>query len=926
MWQQTLIGTFWSITEMTRRRRQQCTTSGMFVSHAKIRIIGLGGKSRKRRPHRRRLGVKEVVRMPCLLPTAVTVFLGLIAVAGGAGMSVIGYIPKTVKNLTESPDSANGSWFHLGLSKSGSDYAVNTCSYVGPVVMAVGLFSMIVACVFYCEILDKYAILVPDRRSAIYDKDELYEVIVGEMKKSYAQTLITAYSKAAERSLLADNQSSSGEYQPEPAYASKPKEPLTLEQQIDIECEGYTPSPPVPHKKYSVIQARIQRLRSEDNWLKTSSLPNIRRTASIKRVGRIGGKIKDSRTLSYDYTMDEARLRRKSMMLRSLVQWNSESSDMLANKQRRYSSVKALPSQRRGSWDAVSHAGFGSFPLTRLIQRRGTFACGDMKTRRMKFLLLLEASESQDAIPDSASVDGRATVAGIRRNSFIPYTTCDKFIADEAKRTMKDSRRPSVNPFSFTNRFNTTVPPPGARRHSFFPIRRDDKIFVSDVNEHRRHSFNPICVNNTLKPEYAANAEGRRASFNPDTLDKGSERRSSHIPSQNSKYLCVPGFETELYTERRPSTSEDTEEGNLDGSGVSDPCQFTGQVFQQDERRVERRHSSFNPIVVNVSPGGSESRTSIKVPKILINAELPSRFLTVPPQDYYMEERERRHSFNNTASTTKYNPPTAAASPKTIEKSPSQRISFKLSPEDSSSSISSSHQPIPKMNAKTQKAGAEPVRPSSFKQEMIVFKPLPRADSRSVSPLSNISCCGSERLGSDRSMNTSRTVSISSDRSVRTAISKSPSTVVSVEGVSPFGSFHPISPSEHSATTTLAADVIAMQISNIEDFEREHEILSADTSGVTNSFRNVRGRGRSRRFVVQADSPGSTSSGPATLTPSTITDANAAIQRSKSASSLPVVALSPQSPHIYARVPKPTSPLVSRHKAESGSEFDKNCS
>uniref|UniRef100_A0A2C9L171 Uncharacterized protein n=1 Tax=Biomphalaria glabrata TaxID=6526 RepID=A0A2C9L171_BIOGL len=896
----------------------------MFVSHAKIRIVGLGGKSRKRRPHRRRLAIKEVLRMPCLVPTSVTVFLGLIAVAGGAGMSVIGYVPENLeKNLTV---GSNKSWFYLDLSSDTNYYALKTCSYVGPIVMAIGLFSMIVACVFYCEILDKYAILVPDRRSAVYDKEELYEVIVGEMKKSYAQTLITAYTKAAERSLLADNQSTSSEYQPEPTYTTKTKEPLTLEQQIDIECEGYTPSPPIPHKRYSVIQARIQRLRSEDNWLKTSSLPNIRRTASIKRAGRIGGKIKDSRTLSYDYTMDEARLRRKSMMLRSLVQWNSESSEMLANKQRRFSSVKALPSQRRGSWDVVSHAGYGSFPLTRLIQRRGTFACGDMKTRRMKFLLLLEASESQDALPDSASVDGRATVAGIRRNSFIPYTTCDKFIADEAKRTMKDSRRPSVNPFSFNNRFTTSGPQPGARRHSFFPIRREDKIFVSDVNEHRRHSFNPTCVNNTLKPEYAANADGRRASFNPDSIqDKSGERRPSHIPSQNSKFLCVPGFENELSMERRPSASNADEVGNSDGAAALDSTssiatsQASSQVFQ-DDKRVERRHSSFNPVLKVSQAGTTETNTNLKVPKITINIEPPSRFLTVPSQDYYMEERERRHSFT-TSPTTKCNPSTAASS-KPIDKSASQRISFKLAPEDPTSS---SYQAAHKSTLKSHKVGAEPIRPSSFKQEMVVFKPLPRSDSRSMSPLSNISCCGSERLGSDRSTNVSRTASISSDRSVRTAISKSPATIVSVEDAL---SFQVNSPSDHSTTTQVSL-VKDVQSPHISDFEKKSDTPS-DAPEVLiqlNSFRNMRDRGRSRQFVLQqTDSPGSTSSGPATLSPSTITDANAAIQRSKSASSLPVVTLSPQSPHIYARVPKPTSPLVTRHKAYPGSDYDTNCS
>ncbi|CAL1529845.1 unnamed protein product [Lymnaea stagnalis] len=899
----------------------------MFVSHAKIRIVGLGGRSRKRRPHRRRLAVKEVVRMPCLLPTTVTVFLGLVAVAAGAGMSVIGYVPSHGHGHNATA-AMNSSLPHNGSPSDVTYYALKICSYVGPVVMALGLFSMIVACVFYCEILDKYAILVPDKRSANYDRDELYQVIVDEMKKSYAQTLITAYSKAAERSLLMDNQSSSGDYLPEPIFPCKPNEPLTLEQQIDIECEGYTPSPPVPHKRYSVIQARIQRLRSEDNWLKTSSLPNIRRSASIKRAGRVGGKIKDSRTLSYDYTMDEARLRRKSMMLRSLVQWNSESSDMLVNKQRRFSSVKALPSQRRDSWGVVSHSGYGSFPLTRLIQRRGTFACGDMRTRRMKFLLLLEASESQDAIPDTASMDGRATVTGIRRNSFIPYTTCDKFIADEERKTIKDSRRPSINPFSFNNRFGNTVPQPGTRRHSFFPIRREDKIFVSDINEQRRHSFNPIGVNNTLKPEYAAQQDGRRASFNPDG-DKCAERRPSHIPPQSSRFLRVPGCDAELYTERRPTSSLEDQTESFENQ---EPL-CHGQGFQ-DDRRVERRHS-FNPVVrVSVSSSGGESvAPNAKVPKITINVESPSRFLTVPSQEYYFEERERRHSFN-TPTTTK-NASLTAASSKPIEKSIPQRISFRLGP-DSTSGVSfpPNSQAACKSTLKISKANIEPVRPSSFKQEMVVFKPLQRADSRSMSPSSNVSCCGSERLGSDRSMNTSRTTSISSDRSAKTTLTGSPSTVIAAEGVLSYGTFDKTSP-QHPYGTAKECD-----LKSPPTFCGEDEILVAESSNLetrTNqpgllrksaSFRDARGRGRLRYNVVQTDSPCSISSGPATLTPSAITDANAAIQRSKSSSSLPVgmATLCPQSAHSYARVPKPTSPLVARHKTQSASSPEKKFS
>ena len=83
------------------------------------------------------------------------------------------------------------------------------------------------------------------------------QVIVGEMKKSYAQTLITAYTKAAEKNLLSADTShtaSDSLIGGDPGVAALRPEPLSLAQQIDLECEGYAPSPPIVNKSYSVIQ------------------------------------------------------------------------------------------------------------------------------------------------------------------------------------------------------------------------------------------------------------------------------------------------------------------------------------------------------------------------------------------------------------------------------------------------------------------------------------------------------------------------------------------------------------------------------------------------------------------------------------------------------------------------------------------------
>ncbi|CAG5133780.1 unnamed protein product [Candidula unifasciata] len=884
----------------------------MFVSHARVRIVGLGVKSKKRGPHRRRLAVEEVVRMPCLLPTTVTVVLGLMAVAGGAGMSVIGYVPSYMTHNLTRLLQANGS---LPESHSGYDtrfLTLKICSYIGPVIMAIGMFAMIVACVFYCEIMDTYAILVPDKRSAVYDKDELYEVIVGEMKKSYAQTLVTAYSKIADRNLVTDNQSSSADGLPEQIFPVKP-DSLTLEQQIDLECEGYTPSPPIPNKSYSVIQARIQRLRSEDNWLKTSSLPNIRRSVSFRRAGRVGTKITDSRTLSYDYTMDEARLRRKSMMLRSIVHWNSGSSELLTQRQRRYSSVKALPSDHRRSLDDISRQpGYGSFPLTRLIQRRGTFACGDMRTRRMKFLLLLEASESLEGVNDHKPAEGRPKVTGIRRNSFIPYTTCDKFIAGEERKTSRDRRRSSVNPFSFGNRFGNTIPQPGTRRHSFYPIRRDDKIYVGNPNEQRRHSFNPIGVNNTLKPEYVGKGEGRRGSFNPDGhYERAGEMRSLQVPPQSSRFLQVPGLDP--YMEGRPSVSL---EGQPVDSGHSpSACGLnylpSSTPSCHSDRRVERRHS-FNPsarmISSSVSKGGETTR--LKVPKITVSEDLSptGRFLVVPSQDSYGEQKERRHSFN-TAQNIKPAPSNTLPR-KPGDKLASHRLSFKQRHEAGAAPVTQT-----KSFLHALKPASEPASLACYAQEMVVIEPY--SESRSASPCSNVSCCGSEKIWSEPSATTSRTQSISSDKSAKTVLSTSPVSVIAAERMLSYGTFQtPSSPKDGSSD-----DKMTHPKSNIRhvpllspvslDLDLSFESVGSSAGSrflpKSSSARSSRGK-RKPQEEVFTDSLTSISSGPATLYPSVVTDANAAIHRSKSASALPAVGVEVKRSHtiqttLYANIP-----------------------
>ena len=88
-------------------------------------------------------------------------------------MSVMGYLP--VGNLTSVAK----------IPKDAHYYATKSLSYAGPILMGCGFFAIIVSCVLYCEIIDRYAVLMPNKPDTTLKRQDLLQMILGEFKKSY---------------------------------------------------------------------------------------------------------------------------------------------------------------------------------------------------------------------------------------------------------------------------------------------------------------------------------------------------------------------------------------------------------------------------------------------------------------------------------------------------------------------------------------------------------------------------------------------------------------------------------------------------------------------------------------------------------------------------------------------------------------------
>ncbi|XP_046372491.1 uncharacterized protein LOC124146299 [Haliotis rufescens] len=250
----------------------------MFVPHARVRLTGVPapgrrrrGAARRQRAARRKLKLKEHLRMPCLLPTCASCLFGLVVLLGGAAMSLVGYHPMfadghdprgnhTVTTTEGSVTLRYTMYRHPG---------IKALSYLGPIFMGCGLFIMIIAGVLYCEIIDKY-VNIEQEKTLKLPKEELYEIIINELRKNYF------------RGIEVPLPNINGE---RPRSNSIKK---TLFKALSISTPALLLTPEISRrwqKRTNMLSRKYQEEVQEkiklklfptgDTWVKTSSLPNI---------------------------------------------------------------------------------------------------------------------------------------------------------------------------------------------------------------------------------------------------------------------------------------------------------------------------------------------------------------------------------------------------------------------------------------------------------------------------------------------------------------------------------------------------------------------------------------------------------------------------------------------------------------------------
>ncbi|CAE1302402.1 unnamed protein product [Acanthosepion pharaonis] len=153
--------------------------------------------SRRRRPRqkeRRPFKLADFIHIPCLLPTLVGTLIGSLISVGGITMSILGYYPETsilsqgLRLPPKPPDPPKNP--HL-----------KVLAYIGPPVMAMGAFTVIVSCVMYCEFRDKYLRVEDDIKIRGLKKDAVYELVVESFRRNYFRGIALPFEDSKLKSL-----------------------------------------------------------------------------------------------------------------------------------------------------------------------------------------------------------------------------------------------------------------------------------------------------------------------------------------------------------------------------------------------------------------------------------------------------------------------------------------------------------------------------------------------------------------------------------------------------------------------------------------------------------------------------------------------------------------------------------------------------
>ncbi|KAL3869773.1 hypothetical protein ACJMK2_042410 [Sinanodonta woodiana] len=255
----------------------------VYITHAHITL----GESRdeKRQAARARLRSQvgetynytcnDVYRTPYICRSCLATTIGMLILLGGGFVTLVGFRPGFFKDVTSQniSSSSNVSVTTEGMPVDANE--LNFLTYIGPVLMGIGFFLVMMSVVLFCEIKDRFTTTIgPSTRNKNITKNELYDKLIEEFRKNYFRGIEVPIRRRSSRKkvfpftgninhteLKIDNRESSLTTI-SPEFVNKKRR---------LPRRTYSERSPTLHAK----RIRKERLLEPDSWMKTVSLPNI---------------------------------------------------------------------------------------------------------------------------------------------------------------------------------------------------------------------------------------------------------------------------------------------------------------------------------------------------------------------------------------------------------------------------------------------------------------------------------------------------------------------------------------------------------------------------------------------------------------------------------------------------------------------------
>lgn len=254
--------------------------------------------SRRRRPKRkvrRPFKIADFINIPCLLPTLIGTLIGSLISVGGIAMSILGYYP-------ESPALSQSIRLPVKPPEPPRNIHLKVLAYIGPPIMAMGAFMVIVSCVMYCEFRDKYLRVEDEIRIRSLKKEAIYELVVESFRKNYFRGIQLPFQQMTVKSINSNELTSS----------SDSNVCTNLRESGGVKETAYKITFPASSRRSSMVTHPIKRSEIAN---KAYSMPNIKPFHNALSSAFIS-HVSYTRRKSNNVAFDDYRLTRGSDAMR----------------------------------------------------------------------------------------------------------------------------------------------------------------------------------------------------------------------------------------------------------------------------------------------------------------------------------------------------------------------------------------------------------------------------------------------------------------------------------------------------------------------------------------------------------------------------------------------------------------------------------